>query len=125
MKRWISVAGGVPTSCVAPNTQVRAEILSVGGAKAPDFIEVRRTYETAIGCVMHFFLGSSSKRVIELAKIADGGNRAEYEAWPAVQNEPFVKPTYFRDFAASAVTVRLRSASLPALRSPRIGRQLH
>lgn len=102
MKRWISVTGGVPTSCVAPDTQVRAEILSVGGAKAPDFIEVRRTYETAIGRVMHFFLGSSSKRVIELAKIADDGNRAEYEAWPAVQYEPFVKPTmlYFRDLAS-------------------------
>ncbi len=102
MRRWISVAGGVPTSCVAPNTQVRAEILSVGGASAPDFIEVRRTYETAIGRVMHFFLGSSSKKVIELAKTEDDGTRAEYEAWLAVQYEPFLKPTrlYYRDLAS-------------------------
>lgn len=101
MKRWISVAGGVPTSCVAPNTEVRAEILSVGGATAPDFIEVRRTYETAIGRVMHFFLGSSSKKVIELTKTKDDGTRAEYETWPAVQYEPLVKPTmlYYRDLA--------------------------
>ena len=62
MKRWISVAGGIPTSCVAPNTMVRAEILSVGGDSAPDFIEVRRTYETAIGRFMHFFLGHRPKR---------------------------------------------------------------
>lgn len=101
MKRWISVAGGVPTSCVAPNTRVRAEILSVGGAAAPDSVEVRRTYETVIGRVMHFFLGSSSKKVIDLEKTEDDGGRAAYEAWPAAQYEPFVKPTmlYFRDLA--------------------------
>lgn len=101
MRRWISVAGGIPTSCVAPNTHVRADILAVGGDSAPDFIEVRRTYETAIGRLMHAFLGSSSKKVIELAKTADDGNVAEYETWPAVQYEPFVKPTrlYYRDLA--------------------------
>ena len=79
MKRWISVAGGVPTSCVAPNTRVRAEIIPVGGASTPSFIEVRRTYETAIGRFMHALLGSSSKKVIELAKVAEVDGRVEYE----------------------------------------------
>jgi hypothetical protein len=99
VKRWISVAGGIPTSCVAPHTQVRAEILATEGSSAPDFIEVRRTYETVIGRVMHFFLGSSSKKVIELVKTEDDGARAEYETWRAVQYEPLEKPTrlYFRD----------------------------
>lgn len=102
MKRWISVAGQVPTSCVAPDTEVRAEILLSGGAGAPDFIEVRRTYETAIGRFMHAFLGSSTKKVIDLAKVSDDGHLAEYEAWRAVQYEPLVKPTrlYYRDLGS-------------------------
>ena len=102
MKRWISVDGGVPTSCVAPNTKVRAEVIPVGGARAPSFIEVRRTYETAIGRFMRALRGSSSKKVIELAKVAEVDDRVEYEAWSAVQYEPFVRPTrlYFRGIDA-------------------------
>jgi hypothetical protein len=93
MRRWISVDGGIPTSCVAPNTKVRAEMVLDEGLAAPDFIEVRRTYETAIGRFMHHLLGSSSKKVAELAKTVDDGSLAEYETWRAVQYEPFVKAT--------------------------------
>jgi hypothetical protein len=99
VRRWISVAGGIPTTCVAPNTEVRAEVRAVGGDSAPDFVEVLRTYETAIGRFIHALLGSSSKKVIDLAKTADDGELAEYEVWRAVQYEPFVKSTqlYYRD----------------------------
>lgn len=71
----------------------------MGGAVAPDLVEVFRTYETAIGRFMHALLGSSSKKVIDLAKTADDGEVAEYEVWRAVQYEPFVKSTqlYYRD----------------------------
>lgn len=82
---------------------VRAEIRGTeGGASAPDYIEVHRTYETAIGRLMHAFLGSSSKKVVDLVKTADDGELATYEDWPAVQYEPFVKPTrlYFRHHAS-------------------------
>jgi hypothetical protein len=104
MRRWISVAGGIPTSCVAPNTEVRAEVRAGRGDSAPAFVEVLRTYETAIGRFMHAFLGSSSKKVIDLAKTADDGELAEYEVWRAVQYEPFVKSTrlYYRDPTSKA-----------------------
>jgi hypothetical protein len=48
---------------------------------------------------MRALLGSSSKKVIDLAKTTEDEGRAEYEVWRAVQFEPLVKSTqlYYRD----------------------------